>query len=84
MKKAKCPVCKGTGLIKTSDWLIKGKSEKELAKIKEEALADIVEVVRCKDCRHQDECNQYVLISGDEGELAFCSYGERSEGNEDR
>lgn len=37
--------------------------------------ADVVEVVRCKDCRHQDGCNQYVLISGDEGELAFCSYG---------
>lgn len=41
--------------------------------------ADVVEVVRCKDCRHQDECNQYVLICGDEGELAFCSHGERSE-----
>ncbi len=41
--------------------------------------ADVVEVVRCKDCRHKDECNQYVLRNGDECELAFCSHGERRE-----
>ncbi len=41
------------------------------------STADVVEVVRCGECRYRDECNQYVLISGDEGELAFCSYGER-------
>ena len=47
--------------------------------LKESPTADVIEVVRCKECRHQDGCNQYVLISGDEGELAFCSYGERKE-----
>ena len=41
--------------------------------------ADAVEVVRCKDCKYKDGCNQYVLHYGDECELAFCSYGERSE-----
>ena len=41
--------------------------------------ADVVEVVRCKDCKHNDRCNQYVLHYGDECELAFCSYGERKE-----
>jgi hypothetical protein len=43
------------------------------------ASADVVEVVRCKDCKRKDECNQYVLMCGDEIELAFCSHGERSE-----
>ncbi len=40
--------------------------------------ADVVEVVRCKDCIHNEYCNQYVLIQGDEAELAYCSYGERT------
>ena len=54
-------------------------TESFLRFVERQPTADVVKVVRCKDCRHQDECNQYVLISGDEGELAFCSYGERSE-----
>ena len=41
--------------------------------------ADVVEVVRCKDCRYKLQCNQYVLMTGDEICLGFCSYGERSE-----
>ena len=45
--------------------------------IEEAPPADVVEVVRCKDCQYKDECNQYVLMCGDEIELAFCSYGER-------
>ena len=41
--------------------------------------ADVVEVVRCKDCKYKDSCNQYVLHYGDECELAFCSYGEKKD-----
>lgn len=86
MKKAKCPVCKGTGLIKTSDWLIKGMTEEELAKEKEEALRDIVEVVRCKDCKYWQDNNDgypYDLCAWREDETPdaddYCSYGERNE-----
>jgi uncharacterized protein with PIN domain len=48
----RCPTCKGSGLIKVSDWIIKGKTEEKLAREKKEAIADIVEVVRCKYCKH--------------------------------
>ena len=48
----KCHICKGTGLITLDDWLTKGMTEEQIAKEKEEALADVVEVVRCKDCKH--------------------------------
>lgn len=44
--------------------------------IQAQPTADVVEVVRCDDCKHKDSCNQYVLHYGDECELAFCSYGE--------
>lgn len=46
----KCHICKGTGLITVDDWLTKGMTEEQIAKKKEEALSDIAEVVRCKDC----------------------------------
>ena len=46
--------------------------------------ADAVEVVRCKDCKYKDGCNQYVLHYGDECELAFCSYGERRTNNDNQ
>lgn len=47
--------------------------------IKAMPTADVVEVVRCEDCKYKDECIQYVLMCGDEIELAYCSYGERRE-----
>lgn len=43
---------------------------------------DFVEVVRCGECRHKNECNQYVMRCGDEVELAYCSHGERREDDE--
>ena len=49
--------------------------------------ADVVEVVRCKDCKHYDY-NQCYHKRHDEHSLAiyqnaddFCNYGERSETN---
>lgn len=40
--------------------------------------ADVVEVVRCKDCefRYTKECPQFILPLDDNG---FCSNGERKE-----
>ena len=40
--------------------------------------ADVVEVVRCKECkfRYTKECPQFILPLDDNG---FCSYGERKE-----
>lgn len=37
------------------------------------AAADVVEVVRCKDCKAQSEC-KFAQYQGNDG---FCSYGER-------
>ena len=46
--------------------------------------ADVVEVVRCKDCKHYDPYDQterFYCYDGIEGCLPndFCSYGERRE-----
>lgn len=88
----KCPACKGAGLITVDDWLIKGMTEEELAKEKEEALADIVEVVRCKDCLYFKRstsalfpqasvyiCDNAYGLKGNVAESDYCSYGERRE-----
>lgn len=44
--------------------------------IEEAPAADVVEVVRCKDCKYQDICLVKNLLSAD---LKYCSDGERSE-----
>lgn len=41
-----CPTCKGKGEIIVDNWLTEGMTEEEIAREKEKALADIVEVVR--------------------------------------
>lgn len=78
-------MCHGSGRIGTTDWLIKGMTEEELVKKTEEALADIVEVVRCKDCKHwkrnvgfADSPNGHCFCHEiDTNGFDFCSYGER-------
>lgn len=48
---------------------------------------DLVEVVRCKDCRHADECHKSVQYTRNEPntvtightKIDFCSHGERRE-----
>lgn len=44
----------------------------------EEAAADVVTVVRCKDCKYWEngDCYRIELSRPDD----FCSYGERKEG----
>lgn len=49
--------------------------------------ADVVEVVRCKDCIYKEECGREVLVNEYDndkavditGFLFYCSYGERAE-----
>ena len=57
----KCHICKGAGLITVDDWLTKGMTNEQIAKEKEEALVDIVEVVRCKDCKESEVCPDTLL-----------------------
>ena len=54
--------------------------------VNEQPTADVVEVVRCKDCKHKDYCCRnvakfdkgYDMYEG----ISFCSYGERREDGE--
>ena len=69
------------------DWLTRGIFAEQLAKEKEEALADIVEVVRCKDCVYCDldgrcEAPENGLIREYVKPDDFCSYGRKSNGDE--
>ena len=49
--------------------------------------ADVVEVVRCKDCIYKEECGREVLVNEYDndkavditGFLFYCSYGERAD-----
>lgn len=57
--------------------------------IEQTPTADVVEVVRCKDCKYQDDCDRrmvhrtrdYVLEQNIStyNKVDFCSYGERKE-----
>jgi hypothetical protein len=48
VKEAECPVCHGTGKIGTTDWLTKDMSAKQLAKEKEEAVAEFNAKIRAE------------------------------------
>lgn len=51
-----------------------------IASLRKLPKADVVEVVRCKDCKYWDNCDCYSLglsIADD-----FCSYGERITDND--
>lgn len=43
------------------------------------ASSNVVEVVRCKDCRLEDECCRNICTGGHRPD-DFCSYGERKGG----
>ena len=52
-----------------------------------EPTADVVDVVRCKDCIYKEECGREVLVNEYDndkavditGFLFYCSYGERAD-----
>ena len=53
-------------------------------RIKTEVLPQ-TDLVRCKDCRWQEECSQFVVLHkfcGVYQEISFCSHGERAEQTE--
>ena len=50
-------------------------AEWTVSKIKDMPSADVVEVVRCKDCKKQNDCGLYV----DSEPEWFCADGERKE-----
>ena len=59
------------------------------SKIAEMPAADVVEVVRCKDCKHEnvhhaisDKCTWCDYWGIDPDFDDFCSYGERKDNNE--
>lgn len=51
-----------------------GISEDELKKF---IAPDVVEVVRCKDCIHHNNCE--IEVAGQFGDNSFCCLGERRE-----
>lgn len=85
------PACKACG-----HWFVKIKPQEELCDKCESALyrlsGYVAPVVRCKDCKHyliEDEfeggkrymceVNHFSYINSD-GDMCYCSYGERKEG----
>ena len=56
---------------------------KYLIDIKVISTADVVEIVRCKDCKHQAHCSRNIATFGKGYDMyeniSFCSYGERGE-----
>ena len=55
-----------------------------LGKLEDEPPADVVEVIRCKDCRYWDPyynyCEEYAT---EKGEGDFCSFGKRKDGGDE-
>lgn len=64
------------------------KAREELEQYKATVAADMVEVVRCKDCKHLESFHDCHYHKADENgtpifvrENDFCSYGERRDNN---
>lgn len=51
----------------------------------DKSCADVVEVVRCKDCIHNDQCKHRVVMWVEDPintwhkDIDYCSYGERKD-----
>lgn len=56
-----------------------GFAEKAAAAFDEIPAADVVEVVRCKDCKYYPFCFRTIRTGGNRPD-DFCSYGVRKEG----
>lgn len=55
-----------------------------LSLIKEVPTADVVEIVRCKDCKYEKTCCRNIIDDPDgiPVQIDYCSYGERKDGDE--
>ena len=66
-------------------WWVQEKERKALEVVAKAPKADVVEVVRCKDCVYWEEhdgemfCNCWANLMTDTAEYDYCSYGERKE-----
>ena len=74
--------------IDIDNWLISIPIRQVKRLLREVPAADVVEVVRCKDCKHSTSCeeiirclNPYGLTVCDKND--FCSFGERRDNNAD-
>ena len=73
--------------IKNSDWLPHERIE-AMKMVREQPTIDAVPVVRCKDSKNYRlfknrfgvEISRCMFIGADVGNEAFCSYGERKDG----
>lgn len=60
-------------------------STKTIGECLDKSLADVVKVVRCKDCIHNDQCKHRVVMWVEDPintwhkDIDFCSYGERKD-----
>ena len=68
---------------KTGEWVADFCCCKDM--INEQSTIDVIEVVRCKDCIHNDQCKHRVVMWVEDPintwhkDIDFCSYGERKE-----
>lgn len=76
----------GTLYTREAEFLL----QKVIFLLKNAPAADVVPVVRCKDCKHKvrTDANGIVICSEEHGmycptENDFCSYGKRREGGND-
>jgi len=65
-------LCKPTNLVRDDTFVI----------IDEQPTADVVEVVRCKDCRHYVNSEHYgmmceILVHAEQGDNFYCGYGQK-------
>ena len=72
------------GAVGDTDLLTKEEAFWAVECIKEVPTADVVEVVRCKDCKHDHKCNKNIIRDSIGGgyiycPVDYCSYGERIE-----
>lgn len=59
---AKCPTCHGTGRIRTTDWLTKNMTEKQIAEEKAKAIAEHEQHIKTEYARKIfEEIEEYVI-----------------------
>lgn len=48
--------------------------------LRRQPTADVVEVVRCKECEYQEQCPEFLIIEGIDYSIEFCSHGKKENG----
>jgi hypothetical protein len=64
-----CETCRHHRSGKCDTWCECGECYRpDVSKI---PIADVVEVVRCKDCKHKEQCCEFIMISGKDKNIDF-------------